>query len=339
MDEVDKVDEVDRGGRGLSSRSSGCCVDALCDGGGFADHEWPARGGVGGGWAGLEDQRTRSHYFFVLLGTPPVDPRRQGSLPPEGTKWFDFDITGQQRRGGNTDLGLSIATPPGRRRESGCDFVKATAPIRRISRTMQSFGCLRLDTRTYCARRHGGEGAFRKRERSVSECSPLQGGPWQGTCPPFFQGSQGSGWGAIGGRGCFHSMVLENKAEGRKSRAAGRRRNLGESGLGDRHIVCLCVCVPVCLCACVSVCLCVDRKGNAQNQKKIRASPTIIALDHHIRTSFILSIDLRRPPCDRHPGVVSPRPESGRGIRFVSRRDEPWRGVGREVLTQKSQSV
>lgn len=49
-------------------------------------------------------------------------------------------------RGGNTDLGLSIATPPGRRRESGCDFARATASIRRGSRTMQSFGSGRLDT-------------------------------------------------------------------------------------------------------------------------------------------------------------------------------------------------
>lgn len=30
--------------------------------------------------------------------TPVGNPRRQGPLPPEGTKWFDFDITGHQRR-------------------------------------------------------------------------------------------------------------------------------------------------------------------------------------------------------------------------------------------------
>lgn len=42
-------------------------------------------------------------------------------------------------------MGLSIATPPGRRRESGCDFARATASIRRDSRMMQSFGSGRLD--------------------------------------------------------------------------------------------------------------------------------------------------------------------------------------------------
>lgn len=53
------------------------------------------------------------HYFFCAAwdpwpprhpGTPGRKPPRgtppggQGPLPPEGTKWFDFDITGHQRR-------------------------------------------------------------------------------------------------------------------------------------------------------------------------------------------------------------------------------------------------
>jgi hypothetical protein len=72
-------------------------------------------------------------------GRPPVRraPVDQGPCRPRGESGSISTSPGI--RGGNTDLGLPIATPPGRRRKSGYDFARATALIRPTSCTMQSF--------------------------------------------------------------------------------------------------------------------------------------------------------------------------------------------------------
>lgn len=63
----------------------------------------------------------------TVVGNPPVgrDPVDKGPCRQRGESGSISTSPGI--RGGNTDLGLSIATPPGRRRESGCDFARATA--------------------------------------------------------------------------------------------------------------------------------------------------------------------------------------------------------------------
>lgn len=207
------------------------------------------------------------HYFFCAAWgpwppcPPPRHPGAPGRKTPRGTPPRVDKGPCRQRgqsgsistspgiRGGNTDMGLSIATPPGRRRESGCDFARATASIRRGSRTMQSFGSgearhlLHLphnaDTHMWHMYLWVGVADEPQEEGercvSVSESSPPQGGPWQGTCPPCAQGSKIWGsWGLLGGRG-FHSMVLEtNKAERGGNSSGGQEANLGLGGDSSR---------------------------------------------------------------------------------------------------------
>lgn len=87
------------------------------------------------------DQRGPVNITFCAAWEPPRSGRRtpvdKGPCRQRGQSGSISTSPGS--RGGNTDLGLSIAAPPWGRRESGCDFAKATASIRRISRTMQSF--------------------------------------------------------------------------------------------------------------------------------------------------------------------------------------------------------
>lgn len=140
-----------------------------------------------------------------------------------------------------------------------------TASIRRGSRTMQSFGSGRLDnllhlphnahTHAHVAHAHvpagGGslwlqwlqEGSPKKRASavcSVSESSPLQGGPWQGTCPPCAQGSKIWGcWGLLGSKRLpFHGSRRKQGTEGRGAETRQRRAG-GEFG-GIVLGVCVC---------------------------------------------------------------------------------------------------
>lgn len=220
------------------------------------------------------------HYFFCAAWDPwpPGTRARQAGNPPVGRPPVDKGPCRQRGqsgsistspgiRGGNTDMGLSIATPPGRRRESGCDFARATASIRRGSRTMQSFGSgearhlLHLphnaDTHMWHMYLWVGvaEEPQEEGERcvSVSESSPLQGGPWQGTCPPCAQGFQDLGELGAAGRKRLPFHGSRNKqGRGAETRAAGRRRIWGLGGEQFTQPVCsLSLCL--CLCSCVLV--------------------------------------------------------------------------------------
>lgn len=198
------------------------------------------------------------------MGRPPVD---KGPCRQRGQSGSISTSPGI--RGGNTDMGLSIATPPGRRRESGCDFARATASIRRGSRTMQSFGSgearhlLHLphnaDTHMWHMYLWVGGGVAdepqEERERcvSVSESSPLQGGPWQGTCPPCAQGFQDLGeLGAAGSERLPFHVSRKKQGRGAETRAAGRRRIWDLAA--TVHAVCQSVpfSLPVFLCSCVT---------------------------------------------------------------------------------------
>lgn len=202
--------------------------------------------------------------FFVQLGTPgrpppgtraarwekaPVGrpPGGQGPLPPEGTKWFDFDITGHQRR--KHRLGLVDRNAPRAapriwlRLCEGDRFDPTGLSYDAEFWLREARHLLHLAHNADAHMSHmylwggGAEVADEPQEEgerslSVSESSPLQGGPWQGTCPPPAQGSKIRGsWGLLGA-GCFHSMVLEGHRAGRgaETRAAGRRRILGGRG-------------------------------------------------------------------------------------------------------------
>lgn len=276
--------------RDLSSRPSGC-VDggSVCNCSAYgmykSDYTDNVMRALRGRTSGRGDPVDVA--FFVQLGTPgPPPPWHPGSKvgkSPRGTRPPVDKGPCHQRgqsgsistspgiRGGNTDLGLSIATPPGRRRESGCDFARATASIRRGSRTMQSFGCGRLDTcctwRTMqtrtCRTCTCGVGVQRvqrvqtsPRTRASAHClfpnparckeAPGRGHVRRLPKVPRFGGAGGC-WGA----GCFHSMVLEDHRAGRgaETRAAGRRRILGGGGTGGTwrrfRQVCLCEVVYV----------------------------------------------------------------------------------------------
>lgn len=234
-------------------------------------------------------------------GTRPGGP---GPLPPEGRKWFDFDITGHQRR--KHRLGFCRSQRPGAApriwlrlcegyrldpTDSSYD-AEFWLPPRRGSTLVAPGGQCRCAHAAYLhsvvpvgggvlfllgkggwdGRQGEGHKAPKKRasaSMSVSESSPLQGVPWQGTCAPCAQGFQGLGGagallGPCWGGGCFYSMVLEeNQGRGAETRAAGRRRTLGGGDLwGDlatltpscSYVGCVSVPSP-CLCARVLVIL------------------------------------------------------------------------------------
>lgn len=223
------------------------------------------------------------HYFFVQLGAwDPWAPRQpgapgrktprgtppggQGPLPPEGTKWFDFDITGHQRRKhrhGLVDRNAPRAAPriwlrlcEGDRFDPTGFSYDAEFWLRR--------GSTPLAPAAQCRHAHvahvpvgGGVADEPQEERercvSVSESSPLQGGPWQGTCPPCAQGFQDLGeLGAAGSKRLPFHVSRKKQGRGAETRAAGRRRIWDLAA--TVHAVCQSVpfSLPVFLCSCVT---------------------------------------------------------------------------------------
>lgn len=140
-------------------------------------------------------------------------PGGQGPLPPEGRKWFDFDITGHQRRKhrlGFVDRNAPGSAPriwlrlcEGDRLDPTDSSYDAEFWLQGGSTLVAPGGQCRCAHAAHCACGWGGTVAPRNgRALSmyVSESSPLQGLPWQGTCPPCAQGFQGlEELGAAGG--------------------------------------------------------------------------------------------------------------------------------------------
>lgn len=244
-------------------------------------------------------------YFFCAAWGPPLG--HPGPLPPipvprrRNPPWDAPVDKGPCRqrgqsgsistspgiRGGNTDMGLSIATPPGRRRESGCDFERANrfdptefsydaefwlrearqlvAPAAQCTHTRTcrtctctcGWGVVEVAVVAGGEPQEEGERCVRCFRIEPAARRPLAG-DMSAVCPRFqdlgLLGAAGGCWGARG----FHSMVLEeNKAHrgerGGNSRAAGRRRIWGNCPWR----VCVRVvrergCVCVCLCYCMT---------------------------------------------------------------------------------------
>lgn len=207
-------------------------------------------------------------------------PRRQGPLPPEGTKWFDFDITGHQRRKhrhGLVDRNAPRAAPriwlrlcEGEPLRSdgvlvrcrvlapGGSTTSCTCPHNAHTRTCRTCTCTCGWGVVVVAVVAGGE-PQEKGERCVLcfRIEPAARRPlaadMSAVCPRFQDlGLLGAAGGCWGGRG-FHSMVLEeSKAHrgerGGNSTAAGRRRIWGSCPWRVcvrvvRERVCLCALV------------------------------------------------------------------------------------------------
>lgn len=206
-------------------------------------------------------------------------PRRQGPLPPEGTKWFDFDITGHQRRKhrhGLVDRNAPRAAPRIwlRLREGEplrSDGVLVRCRVLAPGRLDNFLHLPAQCTHTHMSHMHmgvvvvavvaGGE-PQEKGERRVLcfRIEPAARRPlaadMSAVCPRFQDlGPLGAAGGCWGGRG-FHSMVLEeNKAH--TQRGEGRKLERRAGGEFGGAVLGVCVCAlcereRVCLCYCMT---------------------------------------------------------------------------------------